>query len=46
METVITIDISGRIALPVRVTGEIIEYKGTPEIVVRYPSQIEVAVGG
>ena len=30
----------------VRVTGEIIEYKGTPEIVVRYPSQIEVAFGG
>lgn len=27
----------------VRVTGEIIEYKGTPEIVVRDPSQIEVA---
>ena len=30
----------------VRVTGEIIEYKGTPEIVVRDPSQIEVAFGG
>ena len=30
----------------VRVTGEIIEYKGSPEIVVRDPSQIEVAYGG
>ena len=30
----------------VRVTGNIIEYKGTPEIVVRYPSQTEVAFGG
>jgi len=30
----------------VRVTGEIIEYKGSPEIVVRGPSQIEVAYGG
>jgi micrococcal nuclease len=30
----------------VRVTGEIIEYKGSPEIVVREPSQIEVAYGG
>ena len=28
----------------VRVTGEIIEYKGTPEIVVRDPSQIEVTI--
>jgi len=30
----------------VRVTGEIIEYKGSPEIVVRSPSQIEVAYAG
>jgi micrococcal nuclease len=30
----------------VRVTGEIIEYEGTPEIVVRDPSQIEVAYEG
>ena len=30
----------------VRVTGKIIEYKTSPEIVVRIPSQIEVAYGG
>lgn len=30
----------------VRVTGEIIEYKGSPEIVVRDPSQIEIAYTG
>jgi len=30
----------------VRVTGEIVEYKGSPEIVVRDPFQIEVAYGG
>jgi len=30
----------------VRIIGEIIEYKKSPEIVVRYPSQIEVAYVG